>query len=69
VSSVPPVDVLVVRRELLEMAAKVLRQNADLLRGSLIDLGVEGHQVDDVLEAIAHVTEDEYRSSENRGGS
>jgi hypothetical protein len=63
------VDARVVRCELLETAARILRQSAELLRESLEDLGGHADEVDHVLAAIAHVTEDDFRSHECRGGS
>jgi len=64
-----PPGVRVIRRELLEAAAKILRQNAELLREALGDLSCGAHELDDVVQAILHVTEDDFRSSETRGGS
>jgi hypothetical protein len=63
------VDVRLVRRDLLETAARIIRQSAELLRESLEDLGGRADEVDHVLAAIAHVAEDDFRSHECRGGS
>lgn len=59
----------VIRRELLETACRILKENEDLIAESLRDLGCKSYAVDDVQSAIRHIVDDDFRSSECAGGS
>lgn len=74
-------DITRVDRNALIFAASTIRAHTDLLAASFVDQHENEYNsgehirryscelVKDLLEAIRHVTEDEFRSGETRGGS